>query len=185
MDEMNICIGFTEYTSVAKGVEACDAIIKRAQVDVLFSKTICAGKYITLISGFVEAVKSSVQSALDIAGGSCIDRIVIPNVSPKVFPALTGTSPVRKWDAIGVLETFTMASTLMGADIAVKAGEVDLIEIRLGVGLGGKAFFTLTGEVSAVESAIRGATDYATDLGTLVSSVIIPRPADDLKRFLM
>ncbi len=184
-DETNICIGFTEYTSIAKGVEACDAMIKAAEIEVLFSKPVCAGKYITLISGFVGAVKPSVQAALDIAKGSCIDHIIIPNIHPRVFPALTGTTQITNWDAIGVVETFTMSSCLRASDLAVKSGEVELIEIRLGVGLGGKAYFTLTGEVSAVESAVKEGAEYAKELGTLVSTVIIPRPTEEMRRFIL
>jgi microcompartment protein CcmL/EutN len=184
-DEMNICVGLTEYTSIAKGIEAADAMIKRAEVKLIFSKPVCAGKYITMITGRVEAVKSSVQSALDIAGANCIDHLIIPNIHPKVLPAFFGTQEIKRWDALGVIETFTIASCVVASDLAAKAGEIDLVEIRLGVGLGGKAYVVMTGEIADVESAVSAGSLYAKEHGTLVNSIIIPRPHKDLNLHLM
>jgi microcompartment protein CcmL/EutN len=47
-----------------------------------------------------------------------------------------------------------VASLIEGADAAVKAANVELIEIRLAMALGGKAFVTMTGNVAAVQSAV-------------------------------
>ena len=71
-----------------------------------------------------------------------------------VFPAIAGSSKVEDLDALGILESFSVASLIEGADAAVKAANVQLIEIRLAMALGGKAFVTLTGNVAAVQSAV-------------------------------
>ena len=57
-------------------------------------------------------------------------------------------------EALGIVESFSVASLIEGADAAVKTANVELIEIRLAMALGGKAFVTLTGDVAAVESAV-------------------------------
>ena len=57
-------------------------------------------------------------------------------------------------EALGIVESFSVASLIEGADAAVKAANVQLIEIRLAMALGGKAFVTLTGNVAAVQSAV-------------------------------
>lgn len=183
--EQTLCIGLTEYTSIAKGIEAADAMIKKAEIKVLFSKPVCAGKYITMITGLVEAVRSSVTAALELAGASCIDHLIIPNLHPKVLPAFFGTAEIKKWDAIGVIETFTIASCITASDIAAKSGEVDIVEIRLGVGLGGKAYVVLTGEIADVESAVFNGANFAKEHGTLVNSIVIPRPHKDLNLHIM
>lgn len=52
------------------------------------------------------------------------------------------------------METFSLASSISTADTAVKAANLELIEVRLGRGLGGKSFLMITGEVAAVEAAM-------------------------------
>ena len=57
-------------------------------------------------------------------------------------------------DAIGVVETTTVASAVLAADLALKTASVDLLDLRIANGLDGKSFFTITGEVSDVRSAV-------------------------------
>ena len=71
-----------------------------------------------------------------------------------VFSALRGITKVEVLEALGIVESFSVASLIEGADAAVKAANVQLVEIRLAMALGGKAFVTLTGSVAAVESAV-------------------------------
>ena len=66
------------------------------------------------------------------------------------------------------------------ADAAVKAAEIDLIEIRLGRGLGGKSFITLTGDVAAVKAAVAAAADMGEEHGMVANTVVIPSPHPDL-----
>ena len=48
--------------------------------------------------------------------------------------------------------------------------------------LGGKAFCTLTGDVSAVQSAIEAGRKLIAEAGTLVNAVVISRPHPDVYR---
>ena len=82
--------------------------------------------------------------------------------------------------ALGILESFSVASLIEGADAAVKAANVQLIEIRLAMALGGKAFVTLTGNVAAVESAIDAGAQVVGQKGMLVNKVVIPSPRPEL-----
>ena len=75
----------------------------------------------------------------------------------RVFPAISGASKVEALEALGIVESFSVASLIEGADAAVKAANVQLIEIRLAMALGGKAFVTLTGNVAAVQAAVDAA----------------------------
>lgn len=71
------------------------------------------------------------------------------------------------------------------ADIFVKAADVDLIEVRLGRGMGGKSYVIITGEVAAVEASVRAAEAGEGAEGLIASSVVIPSPHMDMIRALM
>jgi microcompartment protein CcmL/EutN len=81
--------------------------------------------------------------------------------------------------AIGILETNGFAPLIEGADAAVKAASVDVVEWRQ-VG-SGYVSFVVEGEVSAVRSAIDAARESATKVGEVISDLVIPRPVDELK----
>ncbi len=81
--------------------------------------------------------------------------------------------------AIGILETNGFTPLIEGADAAVKAANVDLIEWRkIGSGF---VSFVIEGEVAAVRSAIEAARTAATSVGEVISELVIPRPVDELK----
>ncbi|MCL6507898.1 MAG: BMC domain-containing protein, partial [Bryobacteraceae bacterium] len=111
---------------------------------------------------------------------SLVDRFVIPNLHESVFPALSGTARVETLEALGILESFSVASLIEGADAAAKAAAVRLIEIRLAMALGGKAFATLTGSVAAVRSAVEAGAQVIGRKGLLVNKVVIAQPRPEL-----
>ncbi|MEK9138812.1 MAG: BMC domain-containing protein, partial [Bacteroidota bacterium] len=112
--------------------------------------------------------------------GCVIDTFVIPNVHASVFPAIAGAAQVESFDALGIIESFSVASLIEGADAAVKAARVELIEIRLAMALGGKAFCTLTGDVAAVKAAVDAGAAAVAEKGLLVNKVVIPHPRKEL-----
>lgn len=173
-------IGLIELSSIASGFEVADAMLKTAEVELILSRSICSGKYMVLIGGDVAAVTSSVEAGSITGRSSVIDTFVIPNVHPDVFPALSGTSKVDLLEALGIIESFSVASLIEAADAAVKAARVKLIEIRLAMALGGKAFVTLTGEVAAVRSAVDAGAAIVAEKGLLVNKVVIPQPRKEL-----
>ncbi|MCR4890576.1 MAG: BMC domain-containing protein [Lachnospiraceae bacterium] len=171
-----ITIGFLELNSIAKGIEAADAMCKAAQVSLLASKPSCPGKYNILISGEVSAVQSAMKNGRLIAGSHLVDDLVIPRVHDEVIEAINmGTYPEHP-ESIGILEYFSVTASIIGADAAVKSANVHLIEIRMGSGIGGKSFVTLTGDVSAVQTAVKNGAATAEEKGYLVNKVVIPHP---------
>jgi len=178
-------IGLIETVSVAIGVRVTDEMAKTADVEVLESTPICPGKFMVLVAGMVSPVESSLQRGIEVGGDVVVDTLMIPNVHPRVFPAILGATDISDLAALGVVETFTVASTLLAADAAAKAAPVELIEIRLAKGLGGKAYFTMTGEVYEVEASMDAALVVARAGGNLVRNVIIPRPHDSLRGTLL
>ncbi len=177
--EMN-SIGLIEMTSIAAGMQAADVMLKTSQVELLISRTICSGKYMVLIGGEVAEVQSAVDAAAGTLDFAVIDTFVIPHVHPDVFPALSGHTKVNELQALGIIESFSVASLIEGADAAVKSASVELIEIRLAMALGGKAFCTITGEVAAVTSAVESGAAVIAEKGLLVNKVVIPQPRQEL-----
>lgn len=109
-----------------------------------------------------------------------MDDFIIPNVDPQIFPAITGSQIVPELKALGVIETFSVASLIEAADAAVKDPEVQLIQIHLAMAIGGKAYFTMTGTVADVEAAVQAGVDYIKSKGLLVAKVVIPQPEPDI-----
>jgi microcompartment protein CcmL/EutN len=173
-------IGLIELTSIAAGYQAADAMLKAAEVELLLSRSICSGKYLVLIAGDVAGVTASVEAGSTIAQGCVIDTFVIPNVHADVFPAIAGSSSVNLLESLGIVESFSVASLIEAADAAVKAANVRLIEIRLAMALGGKAFVSLTGAVSAVQAAVDAGAAVVAEKGLLVNRVVIPAPRPEL-----
>jgi microcompartment protein CcmL/EutN len=173
-------IGLIELTSIAAGFQACDAMLKASDVDLMLSRSICSGKYMVMVRGDVAAVEASVAAGKAGCRFAVIDSFVIPNLHEGVFPAIAGSTKVEELEALGIVESFSVASLIEGADAAVKAANVQLIEIRLAMALGGKAFVTLTGNVAAVQAAVDAGAQIVGQKGMLVNKVVIPHPRPEL-----
>ena len=100
-------IGFLELNSIAKGVEAADLILKTAEVDLIFAKAGCPGKYYILFTGEVAAVKASLDAGAAIGGNHTVDSCVIPRVHPQVIKAINLAAEPGTPGAIGVMEFFS------------------------------------------------------------------------------
>jgi len=173
-------IGLIELTSIAAGFQAADAMLKASNVDMLLSRSICSGKYMVMVRGDVAAVEAAVSAGMSGCRFAVIDSFVIPNLHEAVFPAIAGSSKVEALNALGIVESFSVAALIEGADAAVKAANVQLIEIRLAMALGGKAFVTMTGDVAAVQASVDAAAQVVGQKGMLVNKVVIPHPRAEL-----
>ena len=60
---------------------------------------------------------------------------------------------LRNYESLVVLETSTIAAIVRATDAAVKGAQVEVAELRLGNGLGGRGLAILTGERTDVEAA--------------------------------
>ncbi len=177
---MSYSIGLIELSSIAAGFEVCDAMLKESDVELVLARTICSGKYMVMVKGDVAAVESAVRAGRTQNEFSVIDTFVIPNVDESIFPAIAGTLKTGTMEAIGIIESFSVASLIEGADQMVKSANVRLMEVRLAMALGGKAFAVVTGSVSAVKSAVEAGAQVIGRKGLLVNKVVIPNPRPEL-----
>ncbi|MFO1487346.1 MAG: BMC domain-containing protein [Verrucomicrobiota bacterium] len=175
-------IGLIELSSVAAGFSVADTMLKAGNIKLLLSRSICSGKYMVLIGGETAAVAAAVEAGKEAATGCLIDSIVIPSLHSDVFLALGRTQTPEPNGALGVLESFNVATLILGADAAAKAANVQLLEIRLAMALGGKAFVTMTGDVGSVNAAIGAGRAVIAEEGVLVNAVVISRPHPDVYR---
>ncbi|ACZ18325.1 BMC domain-containing protein [Thermanaerovibrio acidaminovorans] len=177
---MKGAIGLVEYKTVPKGVEAADAMLKASEVRLLFSSPICPGKYVTIVAGEVDAVRTAVGKAVQVGGIFTVDSHVLPNVHPSVIPALTATGEYGDVEALGLVETISAVAAVSAGDVAAKAASVSLLEIRIARGLGGKGFVVVTGDLGSVEASIRACERKLGEEGGIVSTAVIASPHRDL-----
>ncbi len=182
---MKPAIGLIELNSIARGIITCDALLKKAPVKVVSAMPICPGKYMILFNGDEASVAESLEEGEYVASEFQVDRLYLPNVHPQVLPAVSSLTEVSTLDALGVIETFSVASSIVAADVAVKAAEIDLIEVRLARGLAGKSYVFLTGDVADVEAAMEAGCGNVAQEGLLVSQTIIRAPHKDLSQIIL
>ncbi len=173
-------IGMIEFNSIARGIYAADRMVKTSDVEIVTANSVCPGKYIAIVHGDVSAVEASVQSGVNVSGEYYVDSMIVPNVHPEVFPAIVSTSMPENIQALGILESFSLATMVIAADAVLKAAELEPIEIRLGTGLGGKSYFTFTGDVAAVEAGSEAGKSVIAENGMLINAEVIPSPSKKL-----
>ncbi len=166
-------LALLEFGSIAAGIEAGDAMIKRAPIPLIQAGTVQPGHYLVLVTGTVADVEEAVDAGLTTGGAALRDQIFLPNVHPEVVTSLQGGRQVQEEDALGVVETHTVAAAIRAADAGRKGAEVHLIQLRLADGLGGKGLALFAGLVADVEAAVEIASGAAGD--QLMRQVVIPQ----------
>jgi microcompartment protein CcmL/EutN len=156
-------LALIELASIAVGIEAGDAMVKRAPVEVLRAGTVHPGRYLVLVTGEVADVEEAFRAGVEVGEAALVDTVLLPNVHAQVVGALRGERRGGAGDALGVVETATVAATIEAADAGVKGAAVELLELRLADGLGGKGYLLFDGSVSDVEAAVAIAVERISD----------------------
>lgn len=164
-----------EFSSIAVGTRALDALLKKAPVTLIRAGSVQPGKFAVLFAGEVAAVDESYVEACRVGGSVLIDRVLLPDVHDSVREAVLGERGDWMHDTLGIMETATMAAVIEAADAAVKGADVSVIEIRLGDGLGGKGLAHFAGMLADIEAAIEVGTSRIAHRNQTVCTTIIPR----------
>ena len=80
--------------------------------------------------------------------------------------------------AIGMIETRGLVGLVEATDAMAKAANVEVVK-RVGIG-GGYETTVVRGDVGSVRAAVEAGANAANQVGELVSSHVIPRPAEGL-----
>lgn len=183
-------IALIEFDSIAVGIVSADAMVKSSPLGSIYAGSVHPGKYLVLVSGDTASVEEALGTGLDVGRQRILDHMFLPDVHPAVTAAVAGgadAAPIDG-DALGIVETATVATVIEAADAGVKAAQVNLAAVRLADGLGGKGYALFCGLVAEVEAAVETAADRALPTGMLLHHRIIPQLhgeiADNLRRDL-
>jgi microcompartment protein CcmL/EutN len=168
-------VALIEFSSIAAGIEAGDAMVKASPVGSIYAGTVHPGKYLVLVSGDTATVEVALGTGIETGGTAVIATVFLPDIHPAVTGAIAGAGPAAWLDgeSLGIVETTNVAVVIEAADAAVKAAAVEISAIRLADGLGGKGYALFTGVVGDVEAALEAAVDRCT--GALLESRLIPQ----------
>jgi microcompartment protein CcmL/EutN len=173
-----------EFADVPSGLDATDAMLKKAPIAFVKSGTITRGRFLTLIGGTTGAVEESLNEALMRAGDRVIDHLFLADVHPRVYEAVLGSRRASVPGApLAVIETDTVAANVRAAEAALKGTPVELIELRLAdSGLSGKGISIYQGDQHDLEAAVEIVLGYLQEHGAEVRHTIIPAPHEALYR---
>ena len=175
-------IGLIELDSISAGIVAADSMVKTAPVGALYSGTVHPGKYLVLVSGDTASVDIAMSAGSEAGGSHVADQVFLPDVHPLVVSAMTGQPAGADLvgEALGIVETTTVAAAIDAADAGVKAADVGLAAIRIADGLGGKGYVLFSGSVAEIEAAVEAARDRLDQGQSLIRSDVIPQLHDEV-----
>lgn len=171
-------IALLEFGSIAAGIEAGDAMVKRAALDVIKTGTVQPGRYLVLVGGQVGELEEALDAALMLGAQHLVDRMFLPDPHPQLVAALTGSRETGEGEALGIIETTSVAPVIEAADAGLKGADVTLREIFLADGLGGKGYLLFRGPLVEVQAAVESGTARAD--GSVIGSRIIPQLHDEM-----
>lgn len=176
-------LGLLEVSLIARGVVVADAIGKRVEVELLASRPVSGGKHLVIVAGGVHEVGEAMGAGREAARAALVDSLELAYLHPPVWLLLGDPVHPRAWKdgpvgAVAIVETSTVCAAVHAADAAGKTAPVALRDMRLAVGIAGKAFFTMTGELSDVEAAADAASEVAGS--RLLAVEVIPSPTPEL-----
>ena len=177
-------IGLVEYKSIPLGIESANAMLREADVELVFSSPVCPGKYVTIIEGTVDSVRRAIQKAERTGREFMLDSQLILNPNEQVCPAITGTTFVDEVENVGGIETMGAIASVRAGDIAAKSSNVRLMEIRIARGLGGKSYVLFCGELESVKNAVAVCMREIGEEGGITSSTVVSAPHPKLIPFL-
>ena len=171
-----------DFAQIPAGLEATDAMLKKAPVAFFRSGTVTAGRYLTLIGGTPASVEEALAEGLAHAGGQLLDHLYLADVHPRLLDALEGRRGEDGTGGLLVLETSTPASIVLACEKALKGTLVDLVEVRLSdAGLAGKGLALFRGDLHELEAAVDIVTTVLAPAAG-ASFRVLARPHDALAR---
>ncbi len=178
-------LGILEIATIARGIVVADAALKRAPAVLLHSRAVSGGKHLVMLEGGVAEVEESMAAGARAAGEQLLDRVELANADAQVWPMLEAPSSPPDWtddphaEAVAIVETKTVCAAVAAADAACKIADVTVRDVRFAIDLAGKAYFTMTGTLDAIEAAAGVARDVADQ--RIAGLEVIAQPSPDLR----
>lgn len=178
-------LGILEVGTIARGIVVADAALKRAPAILLHSRAVSGGKHLVVLEGGVAEVEESMAAGVRAAGDALLDKVELPYADDQVWPMLDAPLSAPDWtddpdaEAVAIVETTTVCAAIAAADAARKIASVEIRDVRLAIDLAGKAYFTMTGTLDAIEAAAGAAKDVADQ--RIAGLEVIAQPSPDLR----
>lgn len=176
--EFGTAIALFEYDSIAAGIESGDDMVKRAPLEVIHAGTVHPGKYLVLVGGSVGDVEEALAAAELRNGDRLLSSMFLPDPHPSLVGGLAGAETPRAGEALGIIETESVADVIRAADAGLKGADVALQRIYLADDLGGKGYVLFSGTLTEVDAAV----DFGSQRveGALVARRVIPQLHDEM-----
>jgi carbon dioxide concentrating mechanism protein CcmO len=182
-------IGLVETKGLVPVIEAADAMVKAANVQIISYAKAGSGLATVVVTGDVGAVRAAVDSGANAARrvGAVISVHVIPSLDSGVAEAFNygeakdGEALLSR-GALGMIETRGYVAAVEAADAMAKSANVDVRGLEM-VG-GGLVTVIVSGDVAAVNAATDAGAAAAGRVGEVVSVDVIARPQIDVRIFL-
>lgn len=173
-------IALIEFSSIARGILAVDAMLKCAPISLIKSGTVSRGKYLILIGGSVASVDLAYKEGITKGDNTVLDCVHLPDIHHQVHDAILGARKSGLEDAIGIIELKTVSSTIKATDAGIKGADVDIVEMRIADRIGGKAFSIFTGKLEDVQASVIHAKQAIQKQDFWILDTVIPRVHDTL-----
>lgn len=177
---MEKALGLIETSSISKGMEILDNILKQTKIELITGRSVCPGKYLIIIEGTVQSINFALQVSRAIGEESILYSHAINNLNEQVFYVLKEKKKPENIKALGIIETRTSIASIVLADVLCDSSNVELIKLRLANGIGGKGLLIFTGDVSSVKNAIQSAKYYDIQYKKIIDIVLLSHPDNRL-----
>ncbi len=175
-------IALLEFDSISAGIVAGDAMVKTSPIGAIYAGTVHPGKYLVLAGGDTASVEIALATGREVAGRHVTDWVFLPDIHPDVMSAVVSGEIAASLtgEALGIVETSTVAAVIDAADAGVKTADVRVSSVRLADGLGGKGYVLFSGVVAEVEAAVEAAGTRCEPHGTLIRSDVIAQLHEEI-----
>ena len=148
-------LALVELDSIASGLRALDALVKKAPVSVLEANLVEPGKFLVLVAGPVGELGEAFEAATAEVPTAVGAKMFLARVEQRVVDALRGRDDrEERPEAIGLVEGRAVAPTIEACDRSLKDARVRLAGIRVTGGLAGRAYYVVSGLQHDVEAAL-------------------------------
>ena len=175
---LGTAIALLEYSSIAAGIVAGDAMVKRAELSVIHAGTVQPGRYLVLVGGEVADVSEALDAAHRMGTDRLVDEMFLPDPHADLVAGLAGASGAGEGEALGIIETCSVSSVIQAADAGLKGASVVLQNIFMADGLGGKGYLLFSGPLVEVQAAVEISIESAAS--ELVDGRVIAQLHDEM-----
>jgi microcompartment protein CcmL/EutN len=182
---MNDALALVELDSVASGLRALDVLVKEAPVEVLEANLVEPGKFLILFAGGVAEVDASHKIVVTEYSSAVLSSLKLPLVHGAIIDGLRGVENRESIDTLGVVEGANVAATLEACDRSLKDADVTLCGVRVAIGLGGRAYYVVSGTQSDVDASVDAGRTVLEKKESLHRTEVIARPHVEMLPWLL